>query len=1325
MSDETYLNVEHIQEKIRPTDAFFVNNAEARTTPLNNEKEVQIGWTLGTTDDYSQIESVLQEYTWATNDVKRRWVKDPIVAGVTLAGTWRQAYVTRIERRDSRGQPEFLVVLTLRLGWAESLDWTEALLVEKKDSDGNDEAVPATGGGTIDDTSSYNDASAVVVRFPNISPYKINKVLAQLADSEFTSPVVQTIQLTGVWHKAFATGSKADDGSGIVDLILSRDRFTVSVYDFYGTIRQASIYKIYNVTKDVAQTIVDAWKEEGRTANIDYSEGNSRCLVTLRDRDASKDNMSTGWIKNACDSYMQIHFAWGYTKAELEDWIKIHDGTLNDPAVAGDLGADTQPTTRRITVRERGDGLFNAEIEESKFDNATPTLPDFTITSPTGTKITTQTDYGWNFKSSEISADAIKNLYDATVVVIGTTVDFQVTRDDKCAFDWKAVIRVVTPAEETIESAKGTTGINRKLHVGRDATTTEVAALETAIEGGARKQVTIAAQIADDETISYNATVVEVQKVQDTLASGADGEVVTAFGGRNVDAADLDSLATLASDIRKNVSIELTPQDDGTFNYSARITEPKKTEENAISYTAPFAASDGVGVQTYAGRNTDPTNLQTIITNLSAPRKQLSISLQANNDGSLNYSVQVQTVQEAENTINSGAYGIAITVYAGRNMDIANITGLTSAVRENVNLQLSPNDDGTFNYTATKQTVQKPVDTIESIATGTAGINVEAFSGKNVDAANLDDVVTSAARERVTLQLSGNDDGTFNYSAVKQTLQKPVDTIESVATGTEGINVEAFSGKNVDAANLDNVVTSAARERVTLQLSGNDDGTFNYSAVKQTVQNVADFMTSGAGGVGVTAYTGRNVDAGDLESIVVSAARERISIQVSGNDDGTFDYSATKQIVQETNSNHSTTGAAGIVQNLLFGSNADIGDLPAITSGYKKRHSISVTAQEDGTVNYAILEQTMDDMEDSWAFTPAASFGLDKVLYAGTNKEPSDLDAVIAGLVPTELIDYDISVSGNNDGTINYTIRKITKIASEETYNIGSIGDTSALVVGRNLNTLTDPGTPVARGVTIALDADFADDGGIRYKKRTDTRVSQTLVNDAVGGSTRHAITQEIVTGDVTQAVMDASASVIEGTTIQWRVALRADGSADWTKITTVADDLASGSLSLANLKPRSNNKGYSDDVVLFEDVAAASLGTYFIFTASVFGYVDSIRVNEDGTVSGRSITRTYTEDEWSPTNPCGGQNLTEDLRHFAVDATDGKTHMYTAQATWVHTWTIQENFQNVITFLIGKSNKSTFTEYLAVDGRKYWFVVGLAQTIPVTTAWTDRGAIN
>ena len=122
-------------------------------------------------------------------------------------------------------------------------------------------------------------------------------------------------------------------------------------------------------------------------------------------------------------------------------------------------------------------------------------------------------------------------------------------------------------------------GVNVKTFVGKNLLTDiEVAAVEALIVGGARKRVALKMTLNDDESKDYAATVTEVQKVQDTLDSGSLGEAVTAFSGRNVDAADLDAIAALVSGIRKNVTLELSGNDDGTLNYSARITEPKKTE---------------------------------------------------------------------------------------------------------------------------------------------------------------------------------------------------------------------------------------------------------------------------------------------------------------------------------------------------------------------------------------------------------------------------------------------------------------------------------------------------------------------------------------------------------------------------------------------------------------------------------------------------------------------------------------------------------------------------------------------------------------------------
>jgi hypothetical protein len=442
MAEKQDIDPQSAAAKLDPVNAFFLQNSESRSVPLSNEKEVQIAWNYSTDDDYSTLERFLSEYTWPTNkDTKRRYIENPVVAGMKLDGVWRQAFISRVERFDSSRNLEMLIVLTLRRGWAKEIDWTEALLVSRKDKDGNDVSVT-----DVDNTTSFNDASSVVIRFPNINPYKIHACMASLSAATFDDPKVQDQTLTGTWYKAFVEGGRADDGSGVIQLVLSRQRFTLQLYQNYGTVRQSSIYKLYDVPRSLAQTIVDDWKEgtEGRSADISLNTDSELCVVTLVDRDASKDNLTSAWVKDACDRFVRYHFAWGYTKEELDEWIKVHDGQLNSQAVPGDEGADTQPISRRISIRERGDGLFNAEIEERKFDNSDPTTPDFTITLPTGTAITRRQDYGWNYKSSEMSAAALKDSYDTTVAEDGRTVQFDVTRQDDCSFDWRAIITEAT-----------------------------------------------------------------------------------------------------------------------------------------------------------------------------------------------------------------------------------------------------------------------------------------------------------------------------------------------------------------------------------------------------------------------------------------------------------------------------------------------------------------------------------------------------------------------------------------------------------------------------------------------------------------------------------------------------------------------------------------------------------------------------------------------------------------------------------------------------------------------------------------------------------------
>ena len=1321
MASEPILDQANCAELLKTNQASFLDNSENGSVPLNNQHEVRIAWEFSTDENFAELERYLREYTWPTNSTPRRFVNSPVIHGEELPGLWRQAFITRVERTGRDGLA-FLLVLTLRKGWAEELSWTEALILDRTDSDGNTEDVEGN-----DDTDSYNDASDVTVRFPNVSPYKISVIMAQLAAATYASPTVQDQVLTGTWHKAFLTAGKLDDGSAFIDLKLSRQRFTVSLYENYSTTREALIYKLFSVTKDVAQSIVDDWQAEGRSADIQYSESTKLCTVVLRDRGAPKDNMSTSWIKDGCDQYFRQHMAWGYTKEELEAWVKVHDGQLNDPAVEGDEGADTQPITRRLSISERGDGLFNAIIEERKFDNNTPTAPDYTITLPVGTKRTVQKDYGWNFKSSEISADAIKQLYDTTVAAVGTSVDFQVTREDDCSFDYVAQIVVVTAHEDTLEADDDDAGhgIRTKALAGRGLTTADLDSLESSLVGGARKRHQVRLDLNDDETADYTVIESEVQKAQDTLSSGSDGEAVTAFSGRNVDAADLDAIATLASGIRKGVRISLDCNDDGTFNYGATLVERQEVEETAYSYDdagngTTLSEDDGVGIKIHTGRNVDPGDLQTVIADLSAARVRLQVGLTSNDDGSLNYTVEETHVQEAEHTINSGTSGIGVTVYAGKNMDAADITGLTSAARQRVSLQLSPNDDGTYDWTGVKQTLQKAQGALDA---GASGEVVTAFSGRNVDAADLAGVanLVSDIRKNARISLDCNDDGTFNYSA---TLVEPQEVEESATSGTDGIGIYAYTGNNVDPGDLQAIITgmSGARIRLNISLSANDDGSINYSVTKQSLQKAQGALDAGSEGEVVTAFSGRNVDAADLASVadLVSDARKNVRISLDSNDDGTFNYSATLVEPVETTSSHGTTGTDGIAHTLYFGGNADIANLPAITSGFKKRHRISVSAKNDGTVDYAIDEQTVDDMEDNWSFTPAGAFGIGKVIYAGTNKQVSDLDTVIAAFAPSELIDYDLSVSGNNDGTINYIVRKVTKIASEETYNIGSIGNNVDLSVGKNLNTLADPGHPVAKGVSIDLNVEFDDAGGIRYIKRTNTKSEQD--SGAVkGGTYTEAVQKDYRTGDVDNDDFDASAEVVEGVSVDWNVQVQQDGSTIWAKVTRTAAERSVSTLYLSDLLPSLDKFGYVDQAVIFKRVPAANIGNYLIFTGGVHGYTDSLQFHDDGTISGRAVTRTYkaaastNHTDVSITWPSSTTATILELVN-KYHTVGGKTYLFTTTITWTYSWLVSASWGAIDGFLNNSYNRFSVTK-IDIYGKSFWFAVKL--TSPIYGVWS------
>ena len=272
MADEPYLNVPDCRELLRAP--FFLENAENKSVPLNNEKEVEIAWVLATPDSFSQLESYLQEYTWPENDEKKRYVEDPVVGGVVLSGMWRQAFVSRMERQKSRDRDdvEMLIVLTVRRGWAEELNWDEARITKGHDALSNTEDA-GTNYGSDDKTREYD------VEFPGISPYASVSVMNSLPSTKSDFSVSGNAD-SGTYHKQMVDIAERDDGSHSIIVKYSKPQYTLNGFGSWGLANQALVKMCWGVPKDLAQTVITTMHQRGYSVEPSFSKNDE--LVNLR-----------------------------------------------------------------------------------------------------------------------------------------------------------------------------------------------------------------------------------------------------------------------------------------------------------------------------------------------------------------------------------------------------------------------------------------------------------------------------------------------------------------------------------------------------------------------------------------------------------------------------------------------------------------------------------------------------------------------------------------------------------------------------------------------------------------------------------------------------------------------------------------------------------------------------------------------------------------------------------------------------------------------------------------------------------------------------------
>lgn len=863
------INLEKMQDVLNPRDAKFAKRERASfsSAPLSSAKEIIVEWGPFTTTSAAEVSEAvdfLEFFTWPTNaehaSVAKSFVEslnaeDPsfVVQGEEFYGRWRMAGV-RVRKEEVRSdEMEMFIQLTLREGWLQSFDFSESLVKETFTSLGNSESVTdPDDSSTLANTTSDNPEEVLVLTLPNVDPKKSHAVAKEIS-AALTALSTNQLVIEGEnygdaseWSFIVASTSKQDDGSGSIDYILAKSQYTINAYSNNNTSREVSVGYLWRVPKQTAQGIIDEWDAgEGRSATASYQQG-SRFVDIILTATIGKQNLSTAWIPIDCDHHRRFHFAWGYTKVEVDSFLGDHSspiGTSEDGRII---------RSREVNVQTRGDGLFDSIVVENSFADHTGAedTPDYTITLVTGTKITRQRLFGYNWSKADLDTQTFKDQFDATAAAAGVTTNLEITREDDCSFDWRGDVVTVSKIDsgkKPVAAGSGV-GIGNVVQVLAHATSGEIA---TAMGGytpaiGKRLQITLSPN--DDETYAAVFSEISAQSPStddEEIALGeTHGTRLQIARGHNRTLLEFqDVLATYTSGARKTHDIVLNPADDGGWDYVIR--------EREVRHVSDFKV---IGDHTlYFGLNEDDV----LDTDLSGQVIRSS-SIIANADGTHNYSILVSP-------LNSSIQDLSETVIThnkrhhqvGFNQE--SVPDLITGARI-LGYSVRYGDNGNFNYNILSQ----DEDVVTASATdddhGTGGIKVDTSAGVHAAAAPtprssrlIDDVVDVQAEEN----------GKVSYQRRVATRQE---TDKSIQAGNRGLNRLHRVSRNDDPDTLaQDSYPTAVGENVVLQAVLDDRGGLTFEKV--TEQKVEQTTSLVGGTTDVARTIDKSVGDVDLDDI--------------------------------------------------------------------------------------------------------------------------------------------------------------------------------------------------------------------------------------------------------------------------------------------------------------------------------------------------------------------------------------------------------------------------------------------------------------------------
>lgn len=183
-------------------------------------------------------------------------LKDVVIAGVELPGTWRTVNIQEEIIVDNGRKTGTVLVQRFAKGLYDVLDWSVCRVEQGSWAHGN----------TKDADGTANTLSALyqrwsVLRMPYVRPDRAEDIANSLrAYVEWTDLVAGGVKHDGVWFNLGATWRLEEDQTASVFITIAQSRFTIEGYRNNDTFDGERRFLVVNVPSHQIQAVLDAWK---------------------------------------------------------------------------------------------------------------------------------------------------------------------------------------------------------------------------------------------------------------------------------------------------------------------------------------------------------------------------------------------------------------------------------------------------------------------------------------------------------------------------------------------------------------------------------------------------------------------------------------------------------------------------------------------------------------------------------------------------------------------------------------------------------------------------------------------------------------------------------------------------------------------------------------------------------------------------------------------------------------------------------------------------------------------------------------------------------